>query len=151
MVADPPEDRHIPFETEGELLTLFEPLFYVVPFGVIQADGDAVGQDFRTVHTFPPVEVGREGEFMFLGAHMNVELVACLTEDLRQTTAVPERVEVVRHHRRALEMFLEEPAAFRDVPYERLRAGEVGVGLDVPAAADAPTLLLHELPYPAEE
>jgi hypothetical protein len=105
---------------------------------VVESDGDPVGRDRRAVDAAPAVEVGGKREFVGLGPHVDVHLVAGAAQDLGQPAAVAERVEIVGDAGSGAEPLAEIPPPLGDRPDERLGARQVDVGLDEPAARDGP-------------
>ncbi len=68
VVAEPPEDRDVAAELEGQGDAGPQPLLDVVALGVVEADGDAVGGDRRAVRPAPAVEVRGKGQLVGLRA-----------------------------------------------------------------------------------
>ena len=55
VVAQAPEDGDVAAELQSPLRARREPLLDVVVFGVIEADGDSIGENLGAVHSPPAI------------------------------------------------------------------------------------------------
>ena len=105
---------------------------------MVEADGDAIGEDFGSVRPAPAIKIGRKFELTGLRPHMDVHLVSSLPKDLGQARAVAEGIEVISDARDDAESPAEIGAALGDLADRRFDARHVDVGLQRPASADGP-------------
>ena len=108
--------------------------------------GDAEGGDAGAVQPLPEEGVGGDVRvFNCARAHHHIGIHAALPEYLGQRAAVAEGVDIVAHAGDDAQVLVEVPLAQQALPGEALPAGQVTVGLDPPAAHDAPATLVHPL------
>ena len=138
VVAEPPEDGNVAAKPEGQGGALLQSPFDVVTFGVVEPDGNPVGRDFGPVDAAPAEKIGRKVEIVRLGTHEDVKFISGPVQNLRQTGAVAEGVEVVGDGGPDAELFPEIQTALGDLPNDGLGAGEIDIGLEVPAPGDGP-------------
>ena len=112
----------------------------------VVSDRDPVGGNRCTVGTFPVEQtVGHIGLFVGTGSHENVRLHAAVFQNHGNGAVVTEGVHVVADFCGSAQIVPEKPLGNQTVAGKGFAGGNVAVGLNVPAAGDAPSAFRDSL------
>ena len=119
-------------------------LFRRAAQGRIVARVDAMSHDLAAVEAHPEEVAPRQRHFSSVGSHEQIGIKARLLQQLHQSAAVAEGIEVHRRGVGHAEFFLKIRPAQLHLPDDGLARGHVAVGLKIPSAHDAPLPGAHQ-------